>query len=109
MRLSAIIALLMLVNSAQAQTSSDEVARKGGIAFSAFQCSIFAARSDEAEAERLFLFAMEQGRQFFEAVIQGQITDQSQVVGIPFVVQLRLRGPTADFILGRLYEAVVFT
>ena len=96
---------LASTNVAMAQ-SSKEYALLGRIAWSAFECSSLASKSkNPKEQERLFRHGYEQGLKFIAAVRSGKVQRKDISEEVPLAVVLRLEGPTADFILGRVFEA----
>jgi hypothetical protein len=63
-----VLALLVLVGAVRAEDSR-EYAIMARAAWSAFECSSLASKSNDAkEQERLFLFGYDQGKQFIAAV-----------------------------------------
>jgi hypothetical protein len=98
------LALLLSAGSAAAQ-SSKEYAMMAKHAWAAFECSSFASvAGDKKEQERLFQYGYENGKEFLAALRENKI-EQAHLLD---TVQLRFlsvaRGPTMDFILGRVYE-----
>lgn len=98
------LALFLPVGAATAQ-SSKEYAMMAKHAWAAFECSSFASvAGDKKEQERLFQYGYEKGKQFLAALRENKI-EQAHLLD---TVQLRFlsvaRGPTMDFILGRVYE-----
>ena len=78
----------------------------GRAAWSAFACSSLAAKLGEIkEQERLFQFGLQQGRKFIEAIQAGQVNEEDLRSEPPMYMLMLLQGPTADFMLGRVYEA----
>lgn len=71
--------------------------------YSAFICAGYAAFMDnDEENERLTLFAIDQGKQFFGALQAGKITDEDAKNYVPIVVLWNLGGISDDYRLGRL-------
>ncbi|MGY1410873.1 hypothetical protein ACW5EG_15030 [Luteimonas sp. A611] len=58
-----------------------------------------------AEQERLFNFGYAQGREFISALEAGKIKREDLSSHAPVGALLLLEGPSADFILGRIYAA----
>jgi hypothetical protein len=80
-------------------------ARDGRVMWSAFQCATFAEMSgDTKEHERLFGIGLKAGRQFVEAVQNGQISPEAVRSEVPIGVTMYLGGPSVDFIIGRIFE-----
>jgi hypothetical protein len=104
-RLIAALVGLAFTQAAMAQSSKD-YALMGRIAWSAFECSSLASKSkNPEEQERLFRHGYEQGLKFIAAVRSGKVDRRDISEEVPLAVVLRLQGPTADFILGRVFEA----
>jgi len=96
---------LTFTQVAGAQSSKD-FALMGRVAWSAFECSSLASKiKNSKEQERLFRYGYEQGLKFITAVRSGKVDRQDISEGVPLAVFLRLQGPTAEFILGRVFEA----
>lgn len=88
-----------------AETSRD-YAIMARAAWSAFECSSLASKSGDAkEQERLFLFGYDQGKKFIVAVQTNKVKEQDLSREAPLIMLLLLQGPTADFMLGRVFEA----
>ncbi|OGR83663.1 MAG: hypothetical protein A3J74_02130 [Elusimicrobia bacterium RIFCSPHIGHO2_02_FULL_57_9] len=78
----------------------------GRAAWSAFECSSLASKSNNLkEQERLFLFGYKQGQKFIAAVKAEKIKKEDLSSGVPTVMLLLLQGPTPDFMLGRIFES----
>jgi hypothetical protein len=83
--------------------------------WAAFTCSALAdAAGNAKERQRLFSIGYEQGKMFLDAIKAGKIDNQDFDNNVPFVVTLMLHGslslrgpPSADFILGRIFEAAI--
>jgi len=103
--LPALLIALALTNIAMAQTSKD-YAKLGRSAWNAFECSALASKAkNPQEQERLFRYGYDQGLRFIDAVRSGDIERQDVSAAVPLAMALRLQGPTADFALGRIFEA----
>jgi hypothetical protein len=64
-------------------------------AWSAFECSSLASKSNDAkEQERLFLFGYDQGKQFIAAVQAGKVKQEHLSAEAPLIMLLLLQGPT---------------
>jgi hypothetical protein len=76
--------------------------------WSAFQCSVLAEKSKNmAEQKRLFEFGYAQGLQFITALESGTTRREELAGAAPASMLLLLEGPTADFELGRIFEAAL--
>lgn len=72
--------------------------------FIAFECSHLAALArDQKELERLFILGVESGRVYLSARQAGKLTEKNNA-SAPIAWGLHGQGPSADFILGRIYE-----
>lgn len=86
-------------------TAAAQNARDGRVMWSAFQCATFAEMSgDKKENERLFGIGLKAGRQFVEAVKNGQLSPEAVRSEVPIGVTMYLAGPSVDFIVGRIFE-----
>jgi hypothetical protein len=85
---------------------ADEKAQLARLMFSAFQCGAYAAMSDnEKEKARLFEVGVKAGREFLDAVNNGQITYEAEWKVLPAAVVERLAyRPSTEFVLGRIFE-----
>ena len=75
--------------------------------WSAFECSVLAERSMKIkEQERLFIFGYEKGLKFINALKYNKIKQKDLKSEVPLYILWSLGGPTADFMLGRVFEVV---
>ncbi|MBY5684817.1 hypothetical protein HFO32_22095 [Rhizobium leguminosarum] len=87
--------------------ASPEDAKLSMIAFSAWECHVYANRAgDQAESERLFILGMETAKEFVVKLKAGEISKQDTFQHSPMAVMNLMQGPNNDFILGRFYELV---
>jgi len=104
--LPAVVALLLA-----APAQAEDPQRYGIMAqsaWSAFQCSVLAEKSKNmAEQKRLFEFGYAQGLQFIAALEAGNTRREALAGTAPASMLLLLEGPTADFALGRIFEAAL--
>jgi hypothetical protein len=76
----------------------------GVAAWSGFECSVLAGEfGDVVEQERLFTYALAQGRAFVKAAREGKVTPSDLRSKVPSGLSMSLAGPSIDFILGRVY------
>jgi len=61
--------------------------------------------TDQLEQERLFSFGYTQGRKFLDALRENKISQADRSSIVPSGFLMVAEGPTADFILGRVFEA----
>jgi hypothetical protein len=88
--------------------ASDSVgyAQMARASWSSFECSTLASKMRQpAEQERLFNFGYAQGQEFIAALETGKIKREDLSSHAPVGALLLLEGPSADFILGRIYAA----
>ena len=96
----------MLFPSMSVAEISKDYAIMARATWSAFECSSLASKSgDPIEQERLFLFGYDQGKKFIAAVQSKQVKEQDLSGEVPLMMLLLLQGPSADFMLGRVFEA----
>ena len=77
----------------------------GSQAWSAFECSILALKSNNRkEQERLFKYGYKQGKIFITALKEGKILKEDLEAEVPIILILLLEGPSTDFMLGRIFE-----
>ena len=92
---------------ADAQSSS-QYADMGLAVWSAFECSALAGKSNNSrEQERLFKYGYARGVDFIDALQAGKVERADLSATLPIGLVLRLQGPTADFMLGRIFEGAV--
>jgi hypothetical protein len=102
-----IIAALMCSQSAVAETSK-EYALLGKKVVSAFLCSAVAREVKKSEeAGRLFNLGHESAKVFMEAANSGKIKREDAHSIIPMSVTMRMKGPSVDFVVGRIWEGTV--
>lgn len=95
----------LVTNPAMPEDSKDYVVMARA-AWSAFECSSLASKSkNPKEQERLFLFGYDQGHRFIAALAAQKVTREDLSTEAPLSFLLLLEGPTADFMLGRIFEA----
>lgn len=103
-----IIYVLLLAAVDSSATEVSEPALLGRTMWSAFECGAFAENSGEQqEAQRLYSYGTEAGRQFLEAVRAGSVTKEALDSSVPVGVMLRLGGASDDFIIGRIFEGAL--
>jgi hypothetical protein len=85
----------------------EEKARLAQRMYSFFHCSSLALLAgNDKEANRLFALGINDGRAFLAAVEKRQITQEQMSEHVPVGITLKMKGPSADFILGRVYESI---
>ncbi len=106
LRLTAAIFLTLLLAHPSHAESSKNYAAMALASWSAFECSALAGQIKNAgEQERLFRYGYDKGKKFIEAVKANEASREDILKDAPVGVLWRLQGPTADFILGRIYSA----
>jgi len=96
----------LLYAGAGAAQSSKDYAVMARAAWSAYECSSLAgAFEDFQEQQRLFSFGYDQGKRFLAALEAKKVKGDDLNSEAPLVLLLLLAGPSADFMLGRIYSA----
>lgn len=91
-------------NPSTAENSKD-YAIMARASWSAFECSSLASKNKNfKEQERLFLHGYDQGQKIIAAVKSEKVKREDLSTEAPLMMLL-LQGPTADFMLGRIFEA----
>jgi hypothetical protein len=99
---------LMGVSCQCLANDSLEKALAGRAAWSAFECSVLASKlKNGKESDRLFRYGYKQGRIFIAAIQAKEITREHLSSQVPTVVLALLEGPSADFMLGRIFESAM--
>lgn len=81
-------------------------ASRGLAVWVAFGCNALAAQLNRTDDQRpLFDYGVEQGRQFIKDVQANRISKAAIDSVVPVGVLRSLEGPSADFMLGRVYAA----
>ena len=81
-------------------------AAKAMRAWQAFECSVLAEVADDRKKqEAFFLQGLKEGKAFLEALEAKKITVEDLNSQAPIAVILLSRGPSHDFILGRIYSS----
>jgi hypothetical protein len=74
--------------------------------WSAFECAALAATlKNQAEQSRLFLYGYQRGKEFIAAVQAGKVKREDTYTETPWIMTMLLEGPSADFMLGRIYSS----
>ena len=97
--------LLISFLSAQQASAQASDARVMWAAFTCYQLAVMAGQEEAEAAERHFNSGYEAGKRFLIAVQEGVISDEEFRKEVPIGVSLLLSGPTADFVIGRVFEA----
>jgi len=102
-----VLAFLVLPIQALGQTSQ-QYALMGKKLWAAFACAaVTDVIGDDAEENRLFKMGYEQGRTFLDAIKSGKVEQRDLNNEVPLTIVYVLKGPNADFILGRIWEAII--
>lgn len=87
--------------------SDNESAKSAKKAWSSFACSIYASYANKKEdSEALFKVGYREIHKFLKAVEAKEISEDEYKSNVPVGISFVLRGPTKDFIAGRIYETV---
>lgn len=100
------LSLLASPLSVGGDLSSKEYVQKGRLAVVAFQNSYFAVMAkDDKLAEKLFLLGYNSGKEFLAAYRDKKVNPED-AKELPIIFGWVAQGPSDDFILGRLYQAM---
>lgn len=101
-------AFLFLASSALAHAeTSAEYAKLGQKIWPAFHCAVTAGDMKDRKAQdHLFKLGYESGKRFLEAVDAGEVDQIDIRSTVAIGTTFRMRGPSIDFILGRIFEGV---
>ena len=95
--------LLFATSAARADVEDAKAAR---VMWSAFMCSVYAEMKGDADEQmRLFQVGYDAGQRFMKAAQAGTITEEEAQSNVPIGVGLLMGGPSADFIIGRIFES----
>jgi len=100
--------LVVLTACALAVTpaAADPRIRLGAKLWSAFLCSQYADGAwNEKERDRLLALGLNAGREFVGAYLRNEIQYKQMIEEVPFHVTTQLKGPSVDFILGKIYQS----
>jgi hypothetical protein len=98
---------IILSNAAFAESSAG-YALLATRSWTSFACASLASEmKDEKEQERLFTMGYNDGKTAIKAMQEGKISKEDINKGVPVMFLLLLQGPSADFMLGRIYEAAM--
>jgi hypothetical protein len=106
MRSGAVTAVFLtcLIGEALADNSKAQLSRR---AFAAFECAAYAELAgNHGEQQRLFEVGIGASREFVDALLKGQISKADILTVVPVAISNVASGPSADFIVGRIYDAV---
>ena len=102
-----VLTFIVLPIQALGQTSQ-QYALMGKKLWAAFACAaVTDVIGEEAEESRLFKIGYEQGKTFLDAIKSGKVEQKDLNNEVPLTIVFVLKGPNADFILGRIWEAVI--
>lgn len=97
-------AILVIALTAVAQ-AAEPYQRQSQQTWSALQCAAIAEIAEiPEERDRLFLSGIEAGQKFLDAFMGMSVGERELPPGFPLEFLAVLRGPNADFILGRIWE-----
>ena len=88
--------------------TSQQYALMGKKLWAAFACAaVTDIIGEDAEENRLFKIGYEQGKTFIDAIKSGKVEQKDLNNEVPITITFVLKGPNADFILGRIWETVI--
>jgi hypothetical protein len=106
MKTKLLLAAAALAACVTGSHAADERALQGHVMWSAFECSAYAELAEEkTEQERLYLLGLNAGRTFVEAMKAGEIPEQAVNEAVPINVLQRLKGPSTEFVIGKIHAA----
>ena len=98
-------AFLFGPTTAFADEESWRLARQGKLAFVAFSCATLARHmGDDTKAKTAFNVGVESAREFVEAIRSNRVLGSDLRSQVPLLVMRSLRGPSTDFIVGRIFQ-----
>lgn len=107
-KLAAIFVLVILPLASWSNDKKEEspiYAKDGRALWVAFECSALAGTfNDDAYQAELFEEGYRRGKRFIEAAMDGRIEREDISKTVPLAVLWSIQGPSADFMLGRVYE-----
>lgn len=91
-------------SAATTKTTTMTIGDQGKAFYEAFVCAELAQKAgDDAEAESLFRWGVKNGREFLASIERSDLSTQERDK-VPSAVMLMTKGPSHDFVLGRMYE-----
>jgi hypothetical protein len=103
-----VISLISILPAETWAQTSQQYALMGRKLWAAYACAVTKdVTGEKDEEDRLFKIGYEQGKIFIEALQSGKIEKIDLDNQVPLTVLFVLRGPNVDFILGRIWEAVI--
>jgi len=109
MQRASLLAMLLAATPALAEVTPEQraLAERSVLSLRAFECSVLAEKKgDPAEQERLFLLGYEEGMTFLRAFEAEKLTEEALRKHAALGFMFRLGGPSHDFRLGRIFEAM---
>ena len=95
----------MLATASVGAYGESKAANSARIMWSSFACSTFAEMAgNQSEQLRLFTLGFNEGKKLLEGVLNKAIP-QEVLKDAPIGMTMRLGGPSADFMVGRIFEA----
>jgi hypothetical protein len=108
MKLRLAITALVIASPALAEPTSEEYALMARKAASVWACAALADYTgNNTDATRLFSLGYESGKTFVEAVKAKKINREDWSNHVPMIFGGMMNGPSADFAVGRMYEAML--
>ncbi|MBY5332163.1 hypothetical protein [Rhizobium leguminosarum] len=100
--------ILLTLMVAGPSAASEQDAKLGRLAWSAFECHELALIADnQPEKERLFRLGSDASTTFVEAVRAGKVSDNEMFNFVPGGIARATDGPSVEFVVGRIYQLVV--
>jgi len=100
------VAAVFLGGMQVAALAQDKEANLGLLMWSAFKCATYAELfGNKDEQARLFNVGYDAGKSFLKGIENQTVTEAELRSKTPVIVRLLLAGPSADFIIGRVFES----
>jgi len=97
----------LLTTTTFAQSTSESKARLSSKAVAAWECTMYAEKSEQtSEQERLFKVGYEAMQKFVSAARKKEIAEHDWRAHVPMIVGFVMAGPSYEFIVGRLFESI---
>lgn len=98
-------AILALAAAAVPSVAETDPIPDGRLVWAAFTCAAYAETlGDQGEQKRFVALGIDAGRRFVQAAIDGKLDAEAVKASTPVGVAWRMAGPSADFVVGRIFE-----
>jgi hypothetical protein len=105
----ALAGMLATAVAANAEPTYEQWSAMGSKMYAAFRCAGLAqtARMSDAEVLRLFNKGVSLGRPLLNAIFGGRVKPRNDLWIVPLGLLGCGQGPTAEFVLGRMYQCSI--